>query len=438
MKINILVVALLAVLAAFVTLGRFQDADGIDFYQYWGVGKAQKWSPSPLNSPSAEQAKYAEVLNDHVAHSADLRLSKANETRRELQLLQTPLCYSFFTLLPANYSLAFGIFQTIQVILFLSALALLSAVYYGNWLRLWPWGLLLIICYGPLVSDLRVGNLNCLHLFGFASLLVLADRVLAKQAPGSKMGAGMGFMAILIFLALMKPNWNLVTVLLAAYLWADRGTAVFARVAAAGAAFGAVLLIWPCVQFGSWMVWQDWYRYLQSWDSAGMPGLIPQGNYAPVLLVSRILGSGVLTAVILFGALLAASLLTALMIAREKKASFGKGMARAALRSLRDPNLTMATGITATLFLSPLVWFHYYLLSVIPAFWLLSPGHPWNQAHRAGWIAMILTSNVITSGMRVWFGFTYQITYVAAALGLVVLWAGILAAVAAPQKPQRP
>jgi hypothetical protein len=300
------------------------------------------------------------------------------------------------------------------------------------------WGLLLTIFYGPLTADIKVGNLNCLHLFGFASLLVLADRVLAKHAPGSAMGASMGFMAILIFLTLMKPNWNLVTVLLAAYLWADRGTAIFARVAAAGAVFGAVLLTWPCVQFDSWMVWQDWYRYLQSWDSASMLVRIPEGNYAPVLLVSRILGSSVLTAVVLLGALLAASLLIALMMAREKKASFGKDMARAAIRSLRDPNLTMATGITVTLLLSPLVWFHYYLISLIPAFWLLSPGHPWSQAHRAGWIAIFLTSNLITGVMRIWFGFTYQITYVAAAFGLVALWAGILAAVAAPQKPQRP
>ena len=428
-------VVLLACLAGIVTISRFQVAKGIDFYQYWGVGKAQEWSPSPLKSPSAEQDKYAEVLNAHVAGSSDLRLVKANKFRRSLQLLQTPLCYSLFSLLPENFSFAFGIFQIIQIILFLSALVMLSAIYYGNWIRLLPWGCLLIIFYLPLMSDLEVGNLNCLHLFGFALLLVLADRVRAKQAPGPAMVASMEFMAILVFLSLMKPSWNLVTLLLAAYLWVDRGTAIFVRAAAAGAACGVVLLAWPCVQFGSWMVWQDWYRYLQSWDSASWLVRIPEANYAPVLLVSQILGSSVLRAVILLGALLAASLLIALMMAKEKGESVVRGMARAAIRSLHDHNLIMATGITATFLLSPLVWFHYYLISLIPAFWLLSPRHPWSQANRVGLIAIILTSNFITGLMRAYFGYTFHITYATCALGLVCLWIGTLTGVAAQKNP---
>jgi hypothetical protein len=430
----VLVVALLACLSALVTIGQFQIARGIDFNQYWGVGKAQEWSPSPLKSPSAEQDKYAKVLNAHVADSSDLHLVKANKFRRGLELLQTPLCYSIFSLLPENFSFAFGIFQIIQVTLFLSALILLSALYYGNWIRLLPWSFLMIIFYLPMVSDLEVGNLNCFHLFGFASLLLLADRVLVKHSPRPALGASMVFMGILVFLALLKPSWALVVLLLAVYLWVGQGTSVFVPAAATGMVCGAILILLPYIQFHSWMVWQDWYRYLQSWDSASMLVRIREGNYAPVLLVSQILGSSVLRAVILLGALLAASMLIALMMAKEKEESIVRGMVRAAIRSLRDHNLIMAIGITATLLLSPLVWFHYYLISLIPAFWLLSPRHPWSQAHRAGLIAIILTSNIITCLMRTWLGFTYHITYVACALGLVCLWAGILTAVAGPKK----
>jgi hypothetical protein len=178
------------------------------------------------------------------------------------------------------------------------------------------------------------------------------------------------------------------------------------------------------------MVWQDWYSYMQRWDSVSMLVRVPERNYAPVLLVTRILGSSVLTAVILLGAVLAASLFIALMMGRGTKESFHKGMARAAIRSLRVPNLTMATGITVTLLLSPLVWFHYYLVSLIPAFWLLSPRHPWRQANRAAWISIILTSGIIIDFMRQWFGFTYTLTYATVVLGLVPLWAGVLAAIA--------
>lgn len=126
--------------------------------------------------------------------------------------------------------------------------------------------------------------------------------------------------------------------------------------------------------------------------------------------------------------LLIVSILLALARAAANKGSLVKDMARVAMQSLRDPHVTMAIGIIATFFLSPLVWFHYYTLSLLPAFWLLSPRHPWRQANKAAWISIILY--IITGIMRQRFGFTDTITY-ASVLGLVPLWAGVLAAIAA-------
>lgn len=434
MKIKILIVILLAVISTIATIERFKVSTGVDFYQYWGVGKAQKWSFGTLKSPSAAQEQYAEVLNYHAARSSDARLRRVSELRHKLELLQTPLCYSLFTPFPTNYSLAFGIFQIIQIILFLSAIVMLSAVHYGNWLRLLSLALLLLIFYRSLASDLNVGNLNCVQLFGFASLLVLADRFLTQRSTRSVIGPSIAFMAILVFLTLLKPNMILVTFLLAGYLWLTQGMAVFARAASAGVAFGAVLMSLPCIQFDSWTVWQDWYSYFRTWDSASLLAFIPRQNLSPLLLVSQILGSSVLSAVILLAALLIASMLIALIMAVPKEESLIKGMLRAAIRAISNPHLITATGITAALILSPLVWYHYYTLSLLPALWLLSPRHPWSQAGKAGWLSIILTSKLIPGVVNRCFGWNGKFSYGIVTLGLVPLWAGVLAAIAPKEK----
>jgi hypothetical protein len=121
----------------------------------------------------------------------------------------------------------------------------------------------------------------------------------------------------------------------------------------------------------------------------------------------------------------------ALKMAVPPKASLIKGLAQVGIRSLGDPHLLLALGITTTFFLSPLVWFHYYTLALLPAFWLLSPRHPWRQAKKAAWISIILTSSIISGLMRQWLGFTYIIAHAIMVLGLLPLWAGVLAAIAA-------
>ncbi|MGA7579090.1 MAG: hypothetical protein ACLQUW_14110 [Desulfobaccales bacterium] len=426
---KLILVALLACLAIMISYNRFTHSTGTDFYQYWGVGKAQKWSSNELKSPYAEEEKYAGVLNEHETHSTDLRLNKANKARRVLEFAQTPLCFSIFTILPANYSIAFGTYQIIQVILFLAAIVLLSAVNYGNWLRLLSLALLLLFFYTPVIADLKVGNLNCLYLFGLSLLLVLADGFTTKRFLPPAIGPGIAFMGLLVFLALFKPNFNLVLLLFVAYLWVVPIPSVFARSALAGMVFGTFLVALPCLQFHSWSVWQDWYRYLRVWDIPNLKARIILGNFAPILLFSKILRATVASATAIISALLILSILLALAMAAGKKGSLFKGMARAARQSLRDPHLLMAIGITATLFISPLVWSHYYTISLLPAFWLLSPRHPWRQAKKAAWISIILTSNLIAAVMRQWFGFDFTLSYVTAVLGLLPLWAGILAAI---------
>jgi hypothetical protein len=432
-KTGILVAILLAFAALTVSVGNFRDAIGEDFYQYWGVEQAQKLSPRELKSPYVEPSRYAAVLNTYAAGSSDARLREASRYRHELELNQTPLCFSFFSFLPANYSLAFGFFQSVQIILFLAAIIMLGRGLGENWTGPLTLALVLLIFYQPLLSDLRVGNLNSLQFFALVLVTGLARRALTGRGTGDPLGPSIVFMGALVFLTLLKPNLTLVMLLLAAHLWTQVKPAVFARAALAAAGLAVILLALPCWQFHSWQVWPDWYRYSQGLDAKKLLAFIPQGNYALVLLGAKDLGVGVGGATALLAVALLASWLAALRLAvspgPRKIAAWG----RAAARSLGDPYLSAALGVTLTLALAPLVWLHYYVLSLLPALWLLWGRQQWRLAWAAAGLALLLTSGVVSHVLMSFWGGDGWVPY-SYALGWVPLWIGVLAAVAFNQK----
>lgn len=441
MKTTILVAVLLAFSALTVSIGNFGESAGVDFYQYWGVAKAQKWGGGKLKSPYIEQAQYAAVLNAYADGSSDSRLKKANRFRRELELAQTPLCYAIFTFLPANYSLAFGIFQAAQIILLLAATVMLGLAFPGNRTGLLPLALLLLIFHQPLLSDLRVGNLNSIQFFALVLLTFLAHRALAGPSGRNPLAYGIIFMGALVFLTLLKPNLALVTLLLAATFWTRQGTAVFGRAALAAACLTVILMALPCLQFHSWQVWLDWYRYARGLDAGKLLSFIPQGNYASVILVAKSLGIGVSGVTALLATALLASGLGALRLAVPPGRRGLPELGRAALRSLRDPYLSAAIGVTATLALAPLVWLHYYVLSLFPALWLLWGRQHWGHAGVAAGFSILLTSGAVSNLLVALFGWGTWLPY-GYALGWMPLWAGLLAAIAlnhtSPMLPELP
>jgi hypothetical protein len=415
----------------------FKDAAGIDFYQFWGVIKAQKWSDHKLKSPYVETTHYAEVLNSYADGSNDLRLKAANQINNQLyqhnlDLTGTPFCYLIFALLPEDYSLAFVIFQIMQIFLFISSIVIMNPVRHVNRLGLVSLAFLLVLIYEPLLSDLRVGNMSSFQLFALVLITVFAYRVLADSSARNSLGPSVVFMCSLVFLTLLKPNLVFVTLLLAAHLWALHGTKVFARAAAAAAIFGAILTALPCIHFGSWMLWQDWYRYM---NIGGGKLLYPisLGNYATVVLASQALGIRVLSAIVVVAAMLFILGLGALMMAISPDELGLKGMWRAVVRSLRDPHLSAAVGVTATLALAPLVWLHYYVISLLPALWLLTAPHHRSHVNVLGGLSIVLTSGVASALLNNLFGWA-ALSLLIIAIGWVPLWAGVLAAIACKKK----
>jgi hypothetical protein len=434
MKTSTLVIFLLAGLAIGSSLVNFDKALGIDFLQYWAVCKAQKWSHDKLKSPYVETIQYYEVLTAYVDSSNDLRLKKAHQVNNQLysyrlNLTPTPLYFLPFALLPEDYSHAFAIFQTVQILLFIASILKLNLAPNGNRLWLGSLVLLLLLAYNPLLSDLHVGNFNCFQLFALVLLTRYADRVLASRSAPVPFGPCIVFMCSIVFLTLLKPNLVLVMLLLAAHLWARHGTKIFGVAALAAAALGAVLVLLPCIQFGSWTVWLDWYRYFKTITAIAEIYSISYGNFASIVLISQALHVNMLSVASVLTAALITSACGALIISSRRGKSGARGVWQTAVLSLRDPYLSAAIGVTATLAVSPMLWPHYYLLSLLPALWLLSPQQRWSHAGIAGGLSILCTVNIAPKVLNSLFGWA-NLEPIFMASGWVPLWVGLLVVIA--------
>jgi hypothetical protein len=98
---------------------------------------------------------------------------------------------------------------------------------------------------------------------------------------------------------------------------------------------------------------------------------------------------------------------------------------RAALaRMLGDPHLTTAIGVTLTIALPPLVWYHYYILVLAPALWLLNVRSGSSSARLWGLAALVLSAGLPAS-LLVLLGWSAA-GHMCAALSWVALWGGVL------------
>jgi hypothetical protein len=406
-RTRLLLLAFLAVLALTETHSRFVNSPGVDFYHYWAVGKASRFSAEPLGSPYANRDAYAAALNARAdSGQEDARFEAANRRRRQLDPTGTPLFYACFLFLPSDYSFAFALHQSLQVLFLVASVFLLGRVHRVSPYETLALGLLLVVVYWPMLSDLRVGNVGSFQLAALVALTASAVRD-ARSGVGERRGGG--FLAALTFLTMLKPTIGFVTFLLALQLWLRRPAsrrlpAFYPSLAVAAAGF-----MLPCIAFGSWSVWTDWIVLLR--ERGGFP--IQQGNHSTPLLLSEafgidvdVAGSGVLL-------LLLCSAAIALWRAP-----------RGATRFLADPMRVAAIGIVATLALSRLAWAHYFVLSLLPALWLF-----WSPRRGGAWLAvasLAMTSTILGAVVEL-SGWSPILRYSLAA-SWVPLWFGILTA----------
>ena len=415
-----LIVLILVQLVGGWSIGLFPRLTAIDFYQYWGVSAALRLSGYTLGGPYRNHEKYHAVLRDLAAQSDQPKLAAVSRAMPRPSFTATPFLYMLFGTFPADYTRAVGLFQTLQVVLFLTAVFLLGMIYRFQIFPLICLALLLLVSSGPLFADLRVGNLGSLQFAALTVVLVLADRLqyVARATP-----LGCAVLAGLVLLVLAKPNVALVIPMMVVHLWQRRGNRFLAIAAVPAALLGAAAVVIPPVYFHSWTVWREWYDFVYAHNPSGLARPPTGGNYSTSLLLARWIHADVWMVAGVIAAVLSVSLIA--VVAVSMRTGRASAMLRRALEGVfGDVRLAMAIGITLTIALPPLVWYHYNVIALIPGLWLLNASSGSGYLRLCGLLALLLSSGFLNTLFLPlgWNG----AAEIGAALSWVPLWAGIL------------
>jgi len=414
-----LILAFASVLALDHYYNHLARTPGIDFYQYWAVPTARGVSSDSLGSPYSESDRYAAVLAALAEGSADNRLKAVTEYRQDPGFASTPLLYVIGGWLPGDYTTALRTYQFLQFAAFASALFLLARRASIPSLDIASLGLLMYVFYMPVLSELRVLNTNAFQLAAVAAAVTLLGGG-GRESRALRDAAALGLTVLLVFL---KPLWAPLPVLVGLHLYWRGGWVAARRPAAAGVGVAAMLYAWPALVFGTG-VWGDWYQKVFGGDSRHLVYSIEEGNRSAPVVLGQVAGWSLGGALGLLGGGIVLSLLAVAVTHRHRR-----GRSAGSVHSLVDgvlsrPEVALSFGIVAMLALSPLAWWHYYTLALVPIFVLLSPGASRLQ------VALACLSFLLSSGrlgpVYVWFADGDLATIFGVAFAWMPLWVGLL------------
>ena len=323
----------------------------IDFYQMW-VGARMGRETRDFYDP-AEGARFGESFRREAVAAGSSRRHIAVATyRRNLEIYASPLLYMMYAPLPDTYERALTTFQVIAFISLLAAVMMFGALF--RWpaeRRVLFFGALLI-AYGPVHSDLTVGNANAIMLaiMGVMSFAILRARFAFAGA-------------LLAISVVAKPNVAMLFPLVYIFWTAQRRWRnVAAHAAGAGVATIIAMLI-CAIYYRSLTIWGEWIGSLI---------LMPRDTVVPLELgnfsVARMLQS-----------LTSASATPVLFIVVCAAAAFLAVRSRSGVSA--DIPL-IAIGLCLFHLVSPLVWVHYFMLAIPVVMWLLRPAAPGAHAAR--------------------------------------------------------
>lgn len=389
------------------------EQPGIDFYQFWGVAKAQRAASFALGSPYTHPAPYRDRLAAMAAAGSDEPMQMLAAGKASLDLTGTPFAYTLMGSLPAPYSRALLLWRIAQLAAFALAVFVLTRPL-ASTLASGLLAVATVLAFDPLLLDVRVGNLSSVLLAG----LVAAAALMRRYPTGPV--ATLLVPALLVLLTLLKPTVAIATALMGLALLLQGGPRERLRAIAAAAASAALLGLLPALLFGSTAVWGDWWREVSASDARLAYPLI-DGNYSGVALLAGLTGLSVGGVAICMAAAAAVSLAATTLPGRSPRAVFFAG-----LSLLRDPLAAAALGILALLAVSPLIWSHYQVLVVIPALWLCAaPAGEGRWPRWLGWGVLLVVADPLRRLLVLWDGLL-PVVDVVHAFSWVPLWIGAL------------
>lgn len=352
--------ALRLVLLGLVALGvldtwRFhQQWEGFDFYTIWSTSQAAaELSPINFYRPDHRPA-LRRGIEDLVRRNLDSspRIIQAAVRRDVMDFkgFTSPLMFALFAgVFTGDYERDYQRWFWLRLVAVVGGLTL-ACLALG-----YPATALLAVLafflwrYEPLLSDLRVGNVNQLQL----ALMGLSVWLLVRtpRSPKAAIGAG----ATLALLVALKPNTAFIPMLLVVYWIANRQMRTF-WLAGGGAVLGLGLAVLAgLAAFGSATLWLDWLPGTLRAAQSHYP--VAAGNFSLVILIEAHTGA-YLPFQVMALALLAAG--ASIWRARSPAAAGGDD------RSGESARMALVVGVGATLPLisAALVWVHYLMLSL--------------------------------------------------------------------------
>lgn len=350
---TVLAVALVVGALAFAW-ARSVQTPAVDFFTKWSVAREIAASGGANAYSAEERRRIGSDLAREFHSPATLERHKVatavvlSENRGEMEVAASPFLYASMVVFGlSDYETSYLLFALVSLLSLVAAILLLCR----HLLVPFHWTLVLLAVvaaqFEPLSSDVRVGNINQLHLAAVvaASLLVSPGRRhLASFAAGTLLG----------FAAALKPNVLLVPVLLFVGLWLDgRRTSAAAFLAgllgSAAAAFASAAAF-----FGGWKCWLAWRDVLPSLLTARYG--VAQGNFGLAALVHQAVGVDASALLLLLLLLLLA---WALWRSRRYPAGTPAGS-----ESGRDGLLLAGLGCVFMILSGPYVWMHYFVLAL--------------------------------------------------------------------------
>lgn len=352
--------ALRLVLLGLVVLGvvdawRFhQRWEGFDFYTIWSASQAAT-ALAPLNFYRPEhRPALRRGIEDLVRRNVDSspRIIQAAVRRDVMDFkgFTSPLMFTLFAgVFTGEYERDYQRSFWLRMVAGAAGLALIcSALGYS------ATALLAVLAfflwrYEPLLSDLRVGNVNQLQL----ALVGLSVWLLVRTPRSQAAAVGAG--ATLALLVALKPNTAFIPMLLVVYWLVNRQMRTL-WLAGGGAVLGLGLaVLGSLAAFGSAALWLDWLPGALRAAQSQYP--VSGGNFSLVILIEA------LTGVYLPFELMALALLAAVAsIWRARSPAAGDGEDRPE----ESVKVALVVGLGATLPLvsAALVWVHYLMLSL--------------------------------------------------------------------------
>jgi hypothetical protein len=337
---------------------RAKPAAGIDYYQFWAVGRAIAHQQTEDLYSARGQAQLGRSFLAEAMRSSDPARRLAARRRLVLDTTATPFLYTMFaTCSTANYTSSLRVFRALLLACFAFGVVGISTLLRRPQLDTLLSLTLLCLCFEPLASDLRVGNVGCLQLAG----VVVYAWVRARGPFRFRALLAGAWMGLLIA---FKPNLVFVAILLLGDSLLRRRWRQLSHESVGLALGGGMAVACSVAAIGNVWVWFDWLTALRRVPNESMTAAV--GNYSPQALLGSTFGS-------LCRPLLAVAAVGSVALGLWLRAPKGQNSEGADAPEVHRVLWLLAFGCLVSLLLPYWAWLHYFVLAVPALFLALSP-----------------------------------------------------------------